>query len=1610
MDQVHNMRKILIKGILHKSSETIRKLIEDFAYFLAANVHPSNTPLSELPLEQFLVSYLDTTSLLTCSTNCEALYELLTILVGHYKQVESGEKVLDLNKKFKELTEYLGIVASSDDSKAEITDATLSGLLNLANAMVDVKEHADSLPLPKRLKSIEQIFAGCLFPSKTSRYICRSPESRQVAYKFISSLLQCDAKCWQHLLTDCVLPLREKVKELDVWLYNPGTHECSKFGYVGLKNIGCICYINAMLQQFFMIPPFRNSIASICDGKAPKIGENGIDDNLLHQLQRLFIHLMKSKRKDYNPVAFCYSFKESDGKPTNTAVQHDAQEFLNILFERLETIFKDSPYKYITQSIFGGKLCSQVICSGCGYISSTYEDYYTLSLEIKNQHTLEESLGKFIVGNTVSEYQCSCCRKKVDATKRTLISTLPNVLIIYLQRFTFNFDTLTNEKIHTRLAFPKILDMTHYTEEGSGDKKEADQELSSSSSPSKILEAVDERQSEVEIQTKEAAEIKTKEASDIKRKDPNSHAKESSEDEKSKAEDEKDVKESPRDVCKALKEKDYYTYKLVGIVVHNGNAESGHYYSYINTNRGECESAADYLKPEEDAWLEFNDSIISSFGFSRLEEECFGGSSEEARMGYMGGSEIDRLIERRSKSAYMLVYERKSKGMIPLKVDEVPEGGVILSNLDCGNTAPKAERVYGKDKNNDLYELHSFHNVPCSISKDLLEEVEGDNERFLYERLIYDSEFISFLCSAFAVTAKDCSEELHSLLYRVVDDFFFDVFAHTSFPNTLSSSIDSIVEVIKVSPDNSRKLVSSFIAKPERMFNLLVRCPEVAMRVLVQKSITVAAVCISGKDDEMLMKLVDALMGIVGYDLSMQWTRFGQFFEVLRDVVGFSSPAVLHYGLAKDIVTPLLDFFLGRDSPVGAKDTKRYEMGNSAQAADFGPLMSLVSRLVASSELPEQPKEVDESGEMCRVKLSETAQKCIKCDAFVPRYLKCNGKIDYISSILIYLCKGNKKFSKKMCKTALKEVNSYERAKTPQNFDLIFKLLAIEDQYQLTRLEWILGHSHPIQNYNYGLNAISDIRSDVNAYDSFLLSGTRDKCLLQLMWNYQRYHEDIVLWSFKQLLELANANKIVYEYLRDMPAPNYLYERYTDWVPEFLGHYAKSCSYATVSRPEKEDMLADTLTEYQLFSQQVLKDAVTSPQRYMVGKVVDSRKLDERAVELGDVRMSVTEVVAEVYESRPTGEYNAGVTGEYLKSYFRHYTIRNKPSSAHQKKEDNSKKEERKEIMHEKDIGTDSNSVACAKEEGKGEAVNEKDEPSQEKLNDNNPESAEKADAQEEQKVNSELHEANLPVKENAGAELVNDSKEIQELALDPEKKLQCANEVQADSSKEQNATQKSESMQDNVQHTNAIEENANSLKKDGDEEVSVAAEENIPLKREEETEPDNKKQSTFASVKSPLEDGNKEATDTNSNELVEKAIKEAEVSKEEQSAGINKTKEDDKELLEEEKEKAIFRPLVVFHRIEISNNIHFDRTVKLTIRGGADANFYVPRCKLSMRVSKFETQVYHIQKNSPEKDFGDYTLELCLAKQKEPTSVFSPSTAPSSGEAKPSRKLLDNQ
>lgn len=86
---------------------------------------------------------------------------------------------------------------------------------------------------------------------------------------------------------------------------------------------------------------------------------------------------------------------------------------------------------------------------------------------------------------------------------------------------------------------------------------------------------------------------------------------------------------------------EYYTYALRGVVVHLGESNSGHYYSYIKDTR-------------TGMWYEFNDLNVTPFDPNEMADKAFGGEYGEDSKKYSRY----RSSGNKQFNAYMLLYER----------------------------------------------------------------------------------------------------------------------------------------------------------------------------------------------------------------------------------------------------------------------------------------------------------------------------------------------------------------------------------------------------------------------------------------------------------------------------------------------------------------------------------------------------------------------------------------------------------------------------------------------------------------------------------------------------------------------------------------------------------------------------------------------------------------------------------------------------------------------------------------------------------------------------------------------------------------------------------------
>jgi ubiquitin carboxyl-terminal hydrolase 34 len=110
--------------------------------------------------------------------------------------------------------------------------------------------------------------------------------AKDAAYKLLNNLIRKSPILMNQFLSQSMKPLLSLIKRHDGWNYQPpGSAAEGKQKFVGLRNLGCICYMNAMMQQFFMVPAFRYNLLSVDDGQPEEIQEyrgKQIDDNMLH--------------------------------------------------------------------------------------------------------------------------------------------------------------------------------------------------------------------------------------------------------------------------------------------------------------------------------------------------------------------------------------------------------------------------------------------------------------------------------------------------------------------------------------------------------------------------------------------------------------------------------------------------------------------------------------------------------------------------------------------------------------------------------------------------------------------------------------------------------------------------------------------------------------------------------------------------------------------------------------------------------------------------------------------------------------------------------------------------------------------------------------------------------------------------------------------------------------------------------------------------------------------------------------------------------------------------------------------------------------------------------
>ncbi|XP_076099132.1 ubiquitin carboxyl-terminal hydrolase 34-like isoform X2 [Mytilus galloprovincialis] len=460
-------------------------------------------------------------------------------------------------------------------------------------------------------------------------------------------------------------------------------------------------------------------------------------EETLIEIQKMFAYLQESERKAYNPRSFCKTYT-MDKQPLNTGEQKDMTEFFTDLISKLEEMSPEM--RKLVKSLFGGVLTNNVVSLDCPHVSRTLEEFYTVRCQVTDMKNLNESLDEVTVKDMLegdNMYTCSKCQKKVRAEKRACFKRLPRILCFNTMRYTFNMVTMLKEKVNTHFSFPLRLDMSQYME--------------------KNLMGPD----------------------------------------KLKDDDEDDKMQ----ILGEYEDNDSYDYELIGVTVHTGTADGGHYYSFIRDRLHKSENG-------QDKWYLFNDAEVKSFDPSQIAQECFGGEMTSKTYDSVTDKFMDFSFEK-TNSAYMLFYERCS----PRPEDE--------KKLDL------VEQTIDQPKFN------------FELTKELEEWIWQDNTQFLQDKNILDHTYFGFMwqiCGYIPTTLPKDPENLVSLnAAQLSTSFVLETLIHAKEKPTMLQWIELLTKQFNSCPGACEWFLDHMAESDWWPQQILIKCPNQMVRQMFQR-------------------------------------------------------------------------------------------------------------------------------------------------------------------------------------------------------------------------------------------------------------------------------------------------------------------------------------------------------------------------------------------------------------------------------------------------------------------------------------------------------------------------------------------------------------------------------------------------------------------------------------------------------------------------------------------------------------------------------------------------------------------------------------------------------
>ena len=668
--------------------------------------------------------------------------------------------------------------------------------------------------------------------------------------------------------------------------------------------------------------------------------------------------------------------------PLSPVTQQDVDEFMNLAFDKFEALFKGTKQDGLPGRFFGGSVMNQIISKECEHLSEREEAFMALSLEVKGKRNLAESLQAYIQGDLLSGDNKYEC---AQCNKK--VDAVKRVCV--------------NRLPDTILLSLKRFAFNYETFVREKVNSHFDFPL------------------EMDLYEYSRSGLAEQEGTEI----PEEAGK-----------------------FKAPDDRDYYKYRLVGIVVHTGTTETGHYYAFARERVPLSGEGAPTGR-----WISFNDSSVEEYDPAQIPADAFGGLSDTQRFDPKTNAQLPP--EEKMYSAYMLFYER-------VGVEHDPS-----------------------------YSKTAQGNVPDSV----LETVWGGNADFAMDKAVFSEDYFSFLWALVrqrenAAPVGDVALDRYDPTFQAIrlgTKFLFETLCHAKQKNHLQQWSLELTELYRQHIPACRWLLDRLTRKPVWIVQTFFKCPVKSVRDLMAELIISVMQIVSAVPSEpehyiqaggdaalleraaelapvdvkdmtvafgklpslgIVARFVDSLM-ILFNDARVYWKNFGEFWKLIESFVQIGDREREYFAARRG---PLFvcDCYLGDASFVktmwGEKPPRKRMEAKSARP-DLSHMMGIVATMVTNS------RTLHPASENVSLDLEEYTAKFLADETMWKWALTDGTCSEAMGKIAVWICWDDWDQSQLLLDRTVNLTNELNANEMDPCFSVIQDVLAIEDKHQEDR-------------------------------------------------------------------------------------------------------------------------------------------------------------------------------------------------------------------------------------------------------------------------------------------------------------------------------------------------------------------------------------------------------------------------------------------------------------------------------------------------------------------------------------------------------------------------------